>query len=207
MNLSQEQLRVLGVLIEKKYTTPEQFPLTLNSIRVACNQKTSRAPVVNYEESLVRQTIAELLSLGLARKSAESTARATRYDHNLEAKLLIGQKELAVLCVLMLRGPQTLGEIRSRSQRIYAFSTTEDVEELLSRMERREPRLAELIQKRPGEKESRYRQLLGCLDETLEEIKEKPPILEHEEDTPSLDAKLTELEERIVRLEQMVFSE
>ena len=199
MELTAAQLRILGVLVEKKATTPDQYPLTLNSIRVACNQKTSRDPVVDYDEGTVRRTIQELQTLGLVRKSAESTARATRYDHGLEAKLLVGQKELAVLAILMLRGHQTVGEIRTRSQRIYSFATTEDLEELLERMGNLDTPLVQLLARRTGEKEARYRHTLGG-----EELSEQIPIQREAKQATSLEQRISELEIRVETLEQML---
>lgn len=202
MELSSEQLRILGVLIEKKATTPDQYPLTLNSIRLACNQKTSRHPVVDYDEGTVRRAVQELQGLGMVRKSAESTARATRYDHGLEAKLLVGKKELAVLAVLMLRGPQTVSEIRSRSQRIYSFASVSDLEDLLGRMEGLETPLVELLGKQPGEKEVRFRHMLSSEIPSPESDAYRESLSAN-----TLEKRVAELEQRVAELEELVKTE
>lgn len=157
--LTDMQVRVLGCLIEKKATTPDQYPLTLNAIRTACNQKTSRHPVVDYSEGEVGHTVRELQGLGLI--TEVWSARAARYEHNVEKALGILRKEAAVLCLLMLRGPQTASEIRTRSQRIYEFDDTDDVEYVLGRLAEHDPPMAMQLPRQPGQKEQRYAQLLA----------------------------------------------
>lgn len=153
------QIRVLGCLIEKKETTPEHYPLTLNSLRNACNQKSSRYPVTAYTEGEVGHTIRELESLDLVRE--EWGARASKYDHRAGKVLELHSKGLALICTLMLRGPQTLGELKSHSQRLFQFDDLDDVNFALKALIDREPSLAMALPKQPGQKEGRYAHLLS----------------------------------------------
>jgi uncharacterized protein YceH (UPF0502 family) len=153
------QIRVLGCLIEKKETTPEQYPLTLNALRTACNQKTARQPVTNYTEGEVGHTVRELEGLGWVREAWG--ARTARYEH-LGGKVLgLQSKGLALLCPLMLRGPQTPAELRANAQRLFAFEDADDVHYVLQRLAEHEPPLVRTLPRLPGQKETRYVQLLG----------------------------------------------
>jgi len=153
------QIRVLGCLVEKKETTPEQYPLTLNALRVACNQKTARYPVTNYTEGEVGHTVRELEQLGLVREAWG--ARVARYEHLADKKLGLLGKGLALLCPLMLRGPQTPGELKSNAQRLYAFEDLDDLHYMLQRLVEHEPPLVRELPRMPGQKEVRYVHLLG----------------------------------------------
>ena len=152
-------MRVLGCLVEKKATTPDQYPLTLNAIKNACNQKTSRVPVVSYYEGEIGHTLRELGDLGLVGE-AWST-RAAKYEHHFEKVLEVMQKDKAVLCTLMLRGPQTSGEIRNHSLRLYAFDDIDDVDYVLQRLAEREPSMVMELAKQAGQKEQRFVHLLA----------------------------------------------
>ena len=157
--LTEMQVRVLGALMEKKETTPEQYPLTLNGLKNACNQKTARNPVVSYTEGDIGHTLRELESMGLV--SEAWGARVPKYEH--QAGKVLGQhsKGLALLCVLMLRGPQTLGELRTNSHRLYEFDDLDDVSYALQRMAEQEPPLVVALPRQPGQKEGRFAHLLA----------------------------------------------
>ena len=153
------QVRVLGCLLEKAETTPEQYPLTINSLRLACNQKTARETVTNYTEGEVGHTVRELQSLGLVKEAWG--ARVAKYEHQAGKMLGLQSKGLAVMCVLMLRGPQTLGEIKTHAHRLFEFGDLEDVEHMLGRLAEHEPPLAQQLPRVPGQKEARYVHLLS----------------------------------------------
>src|ERR1022692_3418428 len=128
------EVRVLGALLEKEITTPEYYPLTVNALVNACNQKSNRDPVVNYEEEVVQQALAVLRHKGLAVRISGTGHRVEKYGHSLGERLNLGRRESAVLCVLMLRGPQTVGELRGRTERLYNFDDLESVENTLHRL-------------------------------------------------------------------------
>jgi hypothetical protein len=153
------QIRVLGCLIEKKETTPEQYPLTLNALRVACNQKTARQPVSNYTEGEVGRTVRELESLGYVREAWG--ARTARYEHLAGKVLDLQNKGLALLCPMMLRGPQTPGELKINAGRLFQFADLDDVHYALQRLAEHAPPLVMALPRLPGQKEVRYCQLLG----------------------------------------------
>ena len=157
--------RVLGALIEKEITTPEYYPLSLNALVNACNQKSSRDPVMQLDEITVRQALSRLEDLGLAARVQDS--RVLKFEHQARHALDLKRPEIALLCLLLLRGPQTAGELRNRSDRLYAFDDIASVHATLERMSRADtaekprPALVALLPRRPGEKESRYTHLLS----------------------------------------------
>ncbi len=153
------QVRVLGCLLEKKETTPEQYPLTLNALRNACNQKTARQPVTSYTLGEIGHTLRELESLGFVREAWGS--RAAKYEHLADKALGLHSKGLALLCPLMLRGPQTQGELKINSHRLYAFNDLDDVHFMLERLSEHEPPLVTVLPRQPGQKEERYAHLLS----------------------------------------------
>jgi uncharacterized protein len=159
MDADAVELRILGCLIEKQRTTPDVYPLSLNSLRLACNQSTNRDPVVEYDEPLIRAALERLARKGWTRLASGPGSRTAKYRHLLDEALQLTPSELAVLAVLMLRGPQTLGELKSRTERLYPFPSLEDVEAVVERLIERE--LAARLPRRPGQKEERYAQLLG----------------------------------------------
>ena len=161
------QIRVLGCLIEKEATTPEQYPLTLNALRTACNQKTARHPVANYTEGEVGHTVRELEGQGWVREAWG--ARVARYEHLAGKQLGLQSKGLALLCPLMLRGAQTPGELKSNAQRLFAFEDLDDVMYVLQRLAEHEPPLVRSLPRMPGQKETRYVQLLAG-EPDLEEL-------------------------------------
>jgi uncharacterized protein len=152
------QIRVLGCLLEKQQTTPDAYPLTLNSLRTACNQATSRDPVVDYDEATVREAAQELGRRGLTRLASYHGSRAPKYRHLVDEALGISPPERALLCVLMLRGPQTIGELKQRSERLHPFADLSSVEQALDGLTQQG--LGSWQQRRPGQKEARYVHLL-----------------------------------------------
>lgn len=138
-NLHPIEVRVLGCLLEKDMATPEYYPLTLNSLQNACNQKSSREPIVNYDESTVEQALTLLQNKGLVMRISGSGHRVEKYSHRLGEKLNLGRRELAILCVLMLRGPQTVGELRGRTERMHDFNDLEEVERVLASLQTHQP--------------------------------------------------------------------
>lgn len=160
--LTAEELRVLGCLIEKERTTPEYYPLTLNSLVTACNQKTSRDPVVDYDSDLVEVTLDALRDKRLAYRVDQAGSRTAKYRHNLAQAFEVEVPELSVLGVLMLRGPQTLSEIRTRTERMYSFADVAAVEALINDLKQHEiGELVVILPRQPGRKELRYMHRLG----------------------------------------------
>jgi uncharacterized protein len=152
-------LRVLGTLIEKSLTTPEQYPLTLNSTKVGCNQKTSRDPVVNYDERTVGIALKDLITLKLVKEIVPSERGALKYEHRFGQALDLRAPAVAVLAVLMLRGAQTMGELRQNSARLHHFETLGHLEDVMERLTQRE--LIVMLERAPGQREERYIHLMG----------------------------------------------
>ncbi len=159
MDLGPVEVRVLGCLIEKQRTTPDQYPLSLNALRLAANQTTNREPVADYEESEIREALNRLGDRGWTRLASGPGSRAAKFRHLLPEALGLDDAELALLAVLMLRGNQTAAELRQRSERLHRFDSVPEVESALEGLARRE--LVERLPRRPGEREERWRQLLG----------------------------------------------
>jgi uncharacterized protein len=157
--LTPPEQRVLGCLIEKRWTTPDQYPLSLNALRLACNQSTNRDPVTDYEESTVREAAQRLCKYGLARLVSGHASRTVKYRHLAEEGLGLERNELAILGVLLLRGQQTPGELKSRSERLAPLASLDDVERVLDTLA--EHGYAVRLERRPGQKEDRFLQLLG----------------------------------------------
>jgi uncharacterized protein YceH (UPF0502 family) len=157
VDLSDSEIRVLGCLLEKQRTTPDHYPLSLNSLRLACNQATNREPVVDYDEAIIRDALHRLERRGYTRLAGAS--RAAKYRHLLSEALPMSSGEQAVMCVLMLRGAQTPGELKQRGERIHAFAGLDEVHATLAALIERG--LAARLDRRPGQKEERYKQLLG----------------------------------------------
>jgi len=157
------EIRVLGSLIEKQRTTPDQYPLSLNALRLACNQTTNRDPVVEYDERTIRDALDRMSHRGWTRLASGAGSRALKYRHLLDEALSLSAGELSLLAVLMLRGPQTLGELKQRSERLHPFGSLAGVAETLETLAQRE--LVARLERRPGQKEDRYAQLLGAGEE------------------------------------------
>jgi uncharacterized protein YceH (UPF0502 family) len=160
MQLTQSEARVLGALIEKEVTTPEYYPLSLNALVNACNQKNNREPVTTLDEDQVRQALHGLEDERLA-GPVRGDGRVTKYEHHLQEVFNFTRAETALICVLLLRGPQTPGELRGRTERMYRFDELSDVVNGLQRLGAREPSLVKLLPRQPGTKEARYAHLLS----------------------------------------------
>jgi hypothetical protein len=157
--LSAPEQRVLGCLLEKRWTTPDQYPLSLNSLRLACNQSTNRDPVTDYDEHTVRDAAQRLTRYGLTRLASYHGSRSIKYRHLAEEALGLDRPQLAVLAVLLLRGPQTPGELKGRTERMHQFNSLEEIDATLGQLIDRG--YARRIERRPGQKEDRFMQLLG----------------------------------------------
>ena len=159
--LTEIEARILGSLVEKQLTTPEYYPLTLNALIAACNQKTNREPVVNYDEQTVSRTLDELRDKNLVYVFYGSTSRVPKYKHMLPQVFELEPSETAVICVLMLRGAQTIGELRERTGRLYEFSGLQEVNETLENLIKRDEPLVVRLERQAGQKEARYAHLLS----------------------------------------------
>lgn len=189
--LNESEQRVLGVLIEKSKTTPDYYPMTISGITTACNQKTSRNPIVNYDEETVTLTLNSLKIKGLTSTATGGSSRSTKYKHNLAIVYPLVPSELAVLCLLLLRGPLTPGEINTNSARLHDFETIEEIQGILQKLATDEPPYVKQLAKRAGQKEARFVHLFSS---TAEEIETPEPEIKHQQDN--------ELEERIAKLEK-----
>jgi uncharacterized protein YceH (UPF0502 family) len=197
LQLSDIEVRVLGALVEKETTTPEYYPLSLNALLNACNQKSNREPVVTLEEDAVRHALRSLSDQALAR-SAGGDSRVAKYEHRLNELYNFHRHEIAVLCVLLLRGPQTPGELRTRAERMYAFEDLEAVHAALNLLARRGPPMVKVLPREPGTKESRYMHLFS--GDTM-----PPSISNNDRSTAAARPGNSELDnERIQVLEQQV---
>ncbi|HEX8814452.1 MAG TPA: YceH family protein [Terriglobales bacterium] len=161
IRLNEVEIRVLGALIEKDITTPDYYPLSLNALVNACNQKNNRDPVMNLDENAVRDALSSLQEKRLAGPAGGADSRVTKYEHRAQEVFNFGRQETAVMCVLLLRGPQTPGELRGRTERMFRFETLDDVQSTLQKLMQREPALVKMLARQPGTKEARYAQLLG----------------------------------------------
>ncbi|HYG99796.1 MAG TPA: YceH family protein [Terriglobales bacterium] len=159
--LTEVEARVLGALIEKDITTPEYYPLSLNSLISACNQKSNRHPVMDLDEDAVRSALRGLYEYGLAAPTGGAESRVTKYEHRLQEVFNFTRGETAVICVLLLRGPQTPGELRGRTERLHPFEEIADVTATLQRLQQRVPPLVKVLPRQPGTKESRYLHLFS----------------------------------------------
>jgi len=193
IEINEIEARVLGSLIEKQLTTPEYYPLTLNSLAAACNQKTSRYPLVSYDEETVQRAVDSLHDKYLVYLFHGSTARTVKYKHMLPSVYELEPSEVAVICVLLLRGAQTLGEIHTRTGRLYDFKDLGDVQESLDSLMRRDEPLIAKLERQPGQKEARFAHLLsGAV--AAETIVNSAPVSAAQKD------------ERIEKLEQEIES-
>ena len=159
--LSEVETRVLGALVEKELTTPEYYPLSLNALVNACNQKSNRDPVMSLNENAVSQALRDLEKEGLAGPADAMDNRVTKFGHRLGEVFNLGRRETAILCELLLRGPQTPGELRSRAERMYRFDDLGQVQSTLQLLAQREPPMVKMLPRQPGTKEARYSHLLS----------------------------------------------
>jgi uncharacterized protein len=199
--LSDAEARVLGALIEKELTTPEYYPLSLNALVHACNQKSNRDPFMNLDEDTVKQAMRTLNQKELAGPADNMESRVTKYEHRLQEAFNFTRHETAILCELLWRGPQTPGELRSRADRMHKFEDLGVVQTTLRRLMEREPPLAKLLPKQPGRKEARYAHLLSGDVET----REPEPDEETSTDgrSPGSD-RMTRLENDITNLQEEI---
>jgi len=158
--LNEMEARVLGALLEKEITTPDYYPLSLNSLVNACNQKSNRDPVTNLDEDSVRDALRTLHDNSLARSVSAADSRVTKYEHRLQEAFNFDRREAALFCELLLRGPQTPGELRTRAERMHQFDDLSEAQSALQRLMNREPPLVKVLARQPGTKESRYIHLL-----------------------------------------------
>jgi uncharacterized protein YceH (UPF0502 family) len=184
-DLSPAELRVLGSLLEKQRTTPDTYPLTLNGLRAACNQATNRDPVVHYDEETIRDALHQLGKRRWTRLASGHGSRAAKYRHLLEEEMRLSREEQALLAVMMLRGPQTPGELLQRTERLYHFGTADDLHAVLDRLIERD--LVVRLGRRPGQREERYAHLLGG---------------EAPDDEPVADAPAPPPDDRLERIER-----
>ncbi|MGA8432804.1 MAG: YceH family protein [Candidatus Sulfotelmatobacter sp.] len=214
MTLTEIETRVLGSLIEKDITTPDYYPLSLNALVNACNQKNNRDPVTYFDEQIVREALSTLQEKRLAGPAGGADSRVTKYEHRLQEVFNFDRREIAVLCVLLLRGPQTPGELRSRADRMYHFEALEDVASTLDRLNQRDPPLAKILPRQPGTKESRYMHLLSGepeMDASVERAlpsassgQALPATAETENAHPGITGRLTHLEQELIALREEV---
>ncbi len=195
MDADPVEIRVLGCLIEKQRTTPDVYPLSLNALRLACNQSTNRDPVVSYDESQIRAAIDKLSRRGWARLASGPGSRVAKYRHLLDEALDLVPSQLSLTAVLLLRGPQTPGELKARGERLYPFGSLGDIHRALDELIERE--LVERLPRRPGQKEERYRHLLGDVSDP------GVTLIEHAGAEPT-DDRVGSLEERVAALEAQV---
>jgi uncharacterized protein YceH (UPF0502 family) len=205
MNLSSSETRVLGCLIEKHRTTPDMYPLTLNSLRLACNQSTNRDPVLDYDDATIRDALHRLERRGLTRL-ASGRGRSPKYRHLLSEALPMDSAEESIVCVLMLRGPQTPGELKQRAERMHPFASLDEVHETLERLIARG--LAARLDRRPGQKEERYSQLLEDQDAGSEDrpLNTEPPSTVSASSVTPLEERVARLERELLELREMVQS-
>jgi uncharacterized protein len=198
------ELRVVGCLVEKQRTTPDAYPLSLNALRLACNQSTNRDPVVDYDEETVSAALRRLAQRGWTRLASGAGSRARKYRHLLPEALGIDEAELSLLAVLMLRGPQTPGELKQRTERLHSFAGLPDVQETLERLLERE--LVIRHPRRPGQKEDRYEQTLGGGAEIQVEEPEtaylSPAVAADDDRLERLERELQDLRAEVARLRQ-----
>ena len=206
MDADAVEIRVLGCLVEKQRTTPEQYPLSLNALRLACNQATNRDPVVDYDEPTIRGALERLSRKQWVRLASGAGSRAIKYRHLLDEALGLVPSQLALLAVLMLRGPQTPGELKARSERIYPFPSLDDIHGTLDALIERE--LVRRLPRRPGQKEERYEQLLGADAAAGDELADAAATNGDEPGprTAAGEDRVEALEQRVAALEQELAS-
>ena len=202
-DLSPIQARVLGCLMEKKETTPDAYPLTLNALCNACNQKSSRNPVTAYSVGEVGHTVRELESLGLVRE--DWGARTPKYQHLAGKALNLHSKGIALVCVLMLRGPQTLGELKNNTHRLFEFDDLDDVHYALGNLQKHDPAMVVEIPRQPGQKEDRYAHLL-CGEPDIPEPVTRAVIAGSDSSETALETRVAVLESELAGIKQRLSS-
>lgn len=207
--LNAVQVRVLGALVEKEITTPEYYPLSLNAIVNACNQKNNREPVMDLDEDAIRQALHKLEDDRLAGPRRGTESRVTKYEHHLQEVFNFTRGEVAVLCVLLLRGPQTPGELRGRTERMHRFEEVDDVLSTLQRLMQREPALVSALQRQPGTKEIRYTHLFsgeidGLIGSGQPPTLTAPAVSSGNERLLHLDSEVAALRQEVAELKEQV---
>ena len=192
------EVRVLGALLEKEITTPEYYPLSLNALVNACNQKSNRDPVVSFDPATVEEALQSLRARGLLLVTTGAGSRVAKYGHRITEKLNLGRRESAVLCELMLRGPQTLGELRTRGERMHPFDDLTEVANVIERL----PELIVKLPRRPGEKEARYAHLLSGTPAVAEEGEPEAPVEPRGDRISALEAEISQLRAEVEDLKQ-----
>jgi uncharacterized protein YceH (UPF0502 family) len=194
MDADAVEIRVLGCLLEKQRTTPDAYPLSLNSLRLACNQTTNRDPVVDYDERQIKSALERMSDRGWTRFASGASSRALKYRHLLDEALGLSNEDLALLAILMLRGPQTVGELKQRSERLHRFDSLAEIAQVLDGLAERE--LVARLERRPGQKEERYAHLLG------EGGAEAPAAVAPQAPPREDGDRVATIEERLERLER-----
>lgn len=204
--LNPAEARVLGALVEKDITTPDYYPLSLNALINACNQKNNREPVTNFDEETVRLALRNLSDKRLAGPASGADGRVTKYEHRLQEVFNFTRPETAILCVLLLRGPQTPGELRGRTERMHRFEDLDEVLSGLQQLMRREPPLAKALGRRPGTKEIRYAHLLSGDVEAWEPPAETASsgVTDENERVAHLEAQVSALQSEVAELKQQM---
>ena len=205
--LNPAEARVLGALVEKDITTPDYYPLSLNALVNACNQKNNREPVTSFDEETVRLALRNLSEKRLAGPASGADSRVTKYEHRLQEVFNFTRPETAILCVLLLRGPQTPGELRGRTERMHRFEDLDEVLSGLQQLMRREPPLAKALGRRPGTKEIRYAHLLSGDVEAWEppaETAYSGSVADENERVAHLEAQVAALQAEVAELKQQM---
>lgn|SRR5690242_11662815 len=192
------ETRVLGSLLEKEVTTPEYYPLSLNALVNACNQKSNRDPAVNYDDETVENGLESLRHKSLVTTITGAGSRVPKYSHRFSETLNLGRRELAILCELMLRGPQTLGELRNRTERMHKFDDTDQVQAVIDKM----PELVLKLPRRPGEKEVRYAQLLSGPPDVQPAEAQPQPLTPRQDRISALEAEVAQMRQEVDGLKQ-----
>jgi uncharacterized protein YceH (UPF0502 family) len=202
-SLSDVEARVLGSLVEKEITTPEYYPLSLNALLNACNQKSNREPVMTLDEDAVRSAIRSLNDQGLTRY-ASTDSRVGKYEHRLNETFNFHRHEIALLCVLLLRGPQTPGELRTRTERMYAFEDLESLHNALNLLAKREPPLVKVLPRHPGTKESRYIHLLSPTPQLSfeQDAQSNAPAMPRHDKIAIMEGEIAELKAQVAALKE-----
>jgi uncharacterized protein YceH (UPF0502 family) len=204
--LNEVEARVLGALLEKEITTPEYYPLSLNALVNACNQKSNRDPLMHLQEDAVRAALRVLQDNSLVRSVSAADSRVTKYEHRLQDAFNFDRREAAIMCELLLRGPQTPGELRSRAERMHHFDELGEVQSTLQRLMTREPALVKVLARQPGTKESRYAHLLsGDVDTPASAAANDSPapvVAGNQDRVTQLESELAQLRADVADLKQ-----
>jgi uncharacterized protein len=220
ITLTENEARVLGALLEKEITTPEYYPLSVNALMNACNQKSNRDPVMNFDEDAVRGAVRSLQDQFLARSVSGADSRVTKYEHRLQEAFNFDRREAAIICELLVRNDQTPGELRSRAERMHHFDDLGEVQSTLQRLASRQPPLVKILPRQPGTKESRYMHLLSGEPAATEsssgvdshhdarraEAPDHTAVPTHQEELARLTAEVAELRQEIAELKQQFAS-